>query len=283
VALVAASFGLLFGGLIRCWEPLGRSQVEFQTVQSNRLALALGGTAGLVALLVHSLVDFNMHVPANALLAVTLMALLTGLWRHATERFWWKPGPAARSLCTALLLGAAALLVWQGARSRAEALWLDPARRISDLPKQQLLLLERAWAIEPRNPETAYLIAEAYRLQSWEGDDGYQELAEQSLPWFERAMAMQPYDPYAPLGMGIALDWIGRHDEAEPWFAKAHSLDPNNYTVLAYYGWHFVQKLDFAAAQPWLERSLSMRAWDNPVASDYLAIVRDRLRDREGK
>src|SRR6185312_16304653 len=57
--------------------------------RSNKLALVLGASIGLVAILIHSFVDFNMHIPANAILAVTLMALLSSYVRFATERYWF--------------------------------------------------------------------------------------------------------------------------------------------------------------------------------------------------
>ncbi len=41
------------------------------------LALHLGAVAACCALLAHSLVDFNLHIPANALIFLTLAALAT--------------------------------------------------------------------------------------------------------------------------------------------------------------------------------------------------------------
>ncbi len=38
--------------------------------------ITLGAMTGIVALLLHSFVDFNLHIPANALLFVTLVALV---------------------------------------------------------------------------------------------------------------------------------------------------------------------------------------------------------------
>ena len=53
---------------------------------SNRHALFIGAACGhLLALAVHSLVDFNLHIPANAILGVTLLALLSTYLRFATE------------------------------------------------------------------------------------------------------------------------------------------------------------------------------------------------------
>jgi O-antigen ligase len=66
--------------------------------RGNQLwSITLSALTGLVAILVHSCVDFNLHIPANALLATVLVALIfcrvdDGL--HKT----WPPPPAPRSL-----------------------------------------------------------------------------------------------------------------------------------------------------------------------------------------
>ena len=36
----------------------------------------------------HTLQDINLHIPANAILGVTLLALLSSNLRFATERHW---------------------------------------------------------------------------------------------------------------------------------------------------------------------------------------------------
>ena len=40
--------------------------------------ITLGALAGVTAILVHSISDFNLHIPANALLFTVLAALATG-------------------------------------------------------------------------------------------------------------------------------------------------------------------------------------------------------------
>ena len=67
---------------------------------SNRFAFFLGASAGLLALAVHSAVDFNLHIPANAILGVTLLALLTSNLRFATERYWLSARLPVRMLAT---------------------------------------------------------------------------------------------------------------------------------------------------------------------------------------
>src|SRR5208283_4510278 len=103
---------------------------------SNRFAFFLGASAGLLALAVHSAVDFNLHIPANAILGVTLLALLTSNLRFATERYWLSARLPVRLLATIVLAGGVAYLGWQGWRRGNESAWLRPAQSPS------LLLLE---------------------------------------------------------------------------------------------------------------------------------------------
>jgi O-antigen ligase len=65
--------------------------------------LAAGATAGLIALAVHSAVDFNLRIPSNAALAATLAALAAGA---AGPRPW----PLSRGVAAVLALGVVGLL-----------------------------------------------------------------------------------------------------------------------------------------------------------------------------
>jgi O-antigen ligase len=84
--LIAASWALLFAGIFKTWKFVCRESNILATKPGNRAAFVYGASIGLSAILIHSFVDFNMHVPANAILAITLMALLTGYLRFCKER-----------------------------------------------------------------------------------------------------------------------------------------------------------------------------------------------------
>ena len=88
----------------------------------------LGASLGLAAILAHSAVDFNMHIPANAILAITLMALLSSHLRFATELLVgleaaWE-GPVASGWCWGVVF-----LGLQGWRQAAEYVRLERAGR----------------------------------------------------------------------------------------------------------------------------------------------------------
>src|SRR6266699_2600265 len=68
-----------------------------------------------------------MHVPANAILAVALMALLSGNLRFASERYWVNLRPWGRIALATIGMGSLVYLGKQGWRHAREYVWLDRA------------------------------------------------------------------------------------------------------------------------------------------------------------
>jgi len=251
---------------------------------SNRFAFFIGASAGLLALAVHSAVDFNLHIPANAILAVTLLALLTSNLRFATERFWLSARLPVRILATAALACGITYLGWQVWRRGNECVWLQRAQSPSLLVLERAALLEKAFAAEPENFETVYNIGEAYRIQSFEGGPDYRAQAETALRWYARARQLNPHDGYGHLRAGMCLDWLDRHAEAGPFYSAAEALDPNGYFTVANIGWHYIQTGDDLAAREWLERSLRL-GWDGNVIGRYYSdwVGQKLLENASGK
>jgi len=280
-AIVAAALGSLFWGVLKAWKYVRKSENEFATNRSNKFAFVLGAAIGLLALLLHSSVDFNMQIPANAILAVSLMALLSSHLRFATERFWVSGRLWLKLLASAVLLAGAAYLGYQEVRLGREYVLLERAERLrksSPIPAAELAAtLEKAFAAEPMNFETAWSIGEAYRVQSWPGPQDYAALAGKAMEWFARGMRLNRFDGYNHLYYGMCLDKLDRHDEAGVCFNRANELDPNGYFTAAWIGWHYLQLDDYAAARCWFERSLKLQWKDNSVAVTYLKIVNARL------
>jgi len=73
--------GIFFLGMILL--PVGRRIVGAFAGAGG--TLAVGIAAGLMALLLHELIDFNLHIPSNAALAAILAGTLLGLsWNPRT-------------------------------------------------------------------------------------------------------------------------------------------------------------------------------------------------------
>lgn len=279
LALVLASLTALTLGIIKAWRHVGGVAADLGNRRSNRFAFVLGGSFGLVALLIHSATDFNMHIPANAILAVTLMALLAAHQRFSTERWWFNARLPLVATVSLLLIATIGYLGHNGFKRADAYVWLNRAQAEGTYSPQQSAALERAFAAEPGDSEIAYKIGECYRIQSWEGGDNYAELATQAITWYSRAEKLNPYDNYSALRHGMCLDWLGRTQESWEKYSRAEELDPNGYYTVAHIGWHFVQLNNYAAARAWFERSLRLEpdVKKNPIADTYLALCNRRL------
>ena len=275
--VVFAGMGVFIWCLFKTWPHVRRQENDFGSGQSNRFAFFLGAVGGLGALAVHSLMDFNLHVPANALVGVTLLALLTSNARYATEQYWFKPNRALKLALSAALGGAAVYFVVQAGRLGGEAHWQTRAEQLPVFSPEQTAALERAFACEPENFETAYEIGECLRIQSLNNAVNATALAQNALAWHQRATRLNPHFGYGFLRAGICLDWLGRSAEAEPFYRRAEALDPNGHFTVANIGWHYVQIGDYAAAREWFVRSLKLSEKDNPIARNYLAICESKL------
>lgn len=275
--IIASAIGLLAVSVTKIWRHVQRGDRAFSSNLSDKFAFVLGSAAGLSALLLHSSVDFNFHIPANAIVAVTLMALLSSHWRFATDRFWFSARLPGKILASIILLATISYLSWQTTRLGRECLTLNHASRLADSPAEQLPLLEAAYAIEPQNGDTAHAIGEIYRRQSFDGKSDYADRAAKAITWYQRGLTNNPHNSYNYMHWGMVLDFLNRHDEAEAVFLRADALDPNGYFTTAHVGRHYVESGEYAAARPWLERSLLLYRKDNDVALENLRIANERL------
>jgi O-antigen ligase len=275
--IVLAGMVTFGAGLRKTWKYVRPSENDFGRGLSNRFAFLLGAATGLLALAVHSVVDFNLHIPANAILGVTLLALLSSNLRFATERHWLGARLPVKMLATLALVAGVAYLSCQGWRRGQEAVWLARAERLPNFSTQRAAALNTAFEFEPMNCETAYNIGECFRTQSFDGGQNYEDLARTAMQWYARGMKLNPHDGYNYLRYGMCLDWLEKHDEAGPYFNRADALDPNGYYTVANIGWHYVQAGDYAAAQVWLERSLRLDGRGNDMARFYLDTVERKL------
>jgi O-antigen ligase len=282
LGLVLLILGLFYRGVFRSWKFVQHSSNDLSSKPSNRSAVVLGGAIGITTLALHSFVDFNMHIPANAILAVTLVALVSTHLRFASERYWVSSRPPLRVLISLVALAGICYLGATEVRRFREYLHLH-RYETGTTDEARIAELEKAFAIEPRNPETAYLVAEIKRLKSWRLDAGWEELAASAAEWFKRAIALNRYDARSYSRLGMCLHWLNRPQEAGPYFDIAVKLDPNGYYTLANLGWHYVQLEQWAKAKEAFERSLWAKPNDNKIATSYLKIVTNRLEEEQRK
>jgi len=276
-ALIAGTLGSVGWTLGVHWRRLRRARKDQPRDGGETLPFVAGATAALGALMVHSAWDFNLHIPANAIVAVVLLALLAAHVRFGTDRYWVTAGFSLRLGLSLLLAGALAWLMVTGVRFAREQRWLREAERHPVLTREHLQALERAFAAEPANADTARRIGEQYRWLSLRGQEGYREEASLALDWFRRAATINPFDPYARTGAGACLHWLDRPEEAAQWFEAALSLDPNGYQTRALMGWHYFSSGNYRMAREWFEKSLLLHNHPDNLSRQYLPLTLERL------
>ncbi|MBI5773839.1 MAG: O-antigen ligase family protein [Verrucomicrobia bacterium] len=278
VALVLAGFGVW-----RAAKFVQRGREDEAPRNSNRFALWIGASTGLAALLVHSFLDHNLHVPANALVAVTLAALLAGLWRHVSERNTVSPGVFVKLLFTLAAIAGGAYLAQQAARLGREQTLLKLASETRPRSAERLELLKRVHAAEPMNAATTYYLGEFHWDLSGQRRADKQEMQTEllhALPWFEKTQKLDPNEPFGFIRYGMCLDRLNQSPAmALPYFQQGERLDPNGHFVQSHLGWHYLQTGDLAAAKRHLERAWRLKPYDNHFAWSQLQTVNTKLKE----
>jgi len=273
-AVIGAACGFLYAGVFKAWRGVRKASNEFGSRTSDRAAFVVGASVGVLSVMVHCLVEFDMQIPAIAVTVVTLMALLTAHWRFATERYWVNPGGVGKILLTVIAVSAAGYLSAQGLRQGREAYWLAQARAGRASEDGIAAFAKKAHDAEPMDWEADYKLGEYMWGLSLEDKPDYLERANESLDWFARGMRLNPFDAYAPAGCGMCLDRIGRTNEATPYFARAARNDPNNSYIVFEEGRHSAALGDYPAAKRCFERALdhpwSRQGWEEMLAEKGL-------------
>jgi tetratricopeptide (TPR) repeat protein len=211
------------------------------------------------------------------MLVVTWMAFLSLQLRYVKARGWLEQRALVRLLVSLFTVAGILVLGWQAEVRAREWYWLDRARTAEADSAEQVEWLKRAIAVQPHNFETAHQLGEVHRALSFWGGEQWEEQAREALRWYGMSMELNPKDAYGPLRYGMCLDWLGRHEEAEPYFNRADELDPRGYFTAAHIGWHYMQLENYPAAQAWFERSRRLQPKENPIATTHLELIRERM------
>jgi tetratricopeptide (TPR) repeat protein len=282
--LLALVFILFYWGVAKTWPFVHRTGNALQAKKSNKPAIVLGGAAAILAMLVHAVTEFNLQIPANALLAVSWLAVVSSYLRFATEGYWVALRGTGKLIATFVMFSAFLFLASQGVRRAEASLPLRQGDRQTSLTNQ-ISLLKQALAVEPKDEEISYSLAEKLRQISFQGNDGYQKPAREAMTWFEYGMSLNPWDPRNYTGYGQCLDWIGQPRRATPYFDRAIGLDPNNAFLQYRRGKHAVELEEYRDARRWLGRALLLDPWFLPSAAktDYFKTLPQRIQEAESR
>jgi hypothetical protein len=206
---------------------------------STSLALNLGALATVAAYILHSFVDFNLHIPANALLLAFVFGLLAnaGIPRESETTvpmsiLWWR----------ALLPVTGAFLAIQCVRLLPGEYFAERARTAQrdNHFDAAIDFASRGLATEHKNPYL-YLYLSSAQFTHCDSMSDAQPRAvcyQNPIAALEIARSLTPQDRDLLVKLGFAYDAVGRHSEAEWMFYDAKQWDPKSIYLEEIYKYH---------------------------------------------
>lgn len=247
----------------------------YQPLRSDDLALVIGALSAVSAYLAHSIVDFNLHIPGNALTFAFIFAVLAA--PRADE------DPAPTRVEPFMRFALPALAVWMaisGLSKYPGEYWWEKARvALRDKRfAESITLGERAAGYQERNMELWFHLGEANRAMGMSG-----RAKADRVPYFtaavaayEHALQVFPLDEHVLVRLGQTLDELGRFAEARTAYRRAIEHDPKLGVLHGYYAQHLFRvgrteeaRIAFAEARKWsgenLEKIVDQSFIDAPV------------------
>jgi len=246
------SLGVLLGILVcgvhfrEGWRCVGLALTERMAVSSRpfslTVALQIGALCSLAASAVHSFFDFNLQLPANALLMATVLGILAAdgvgsFHKLVRDRF--------KNVFLVLLVcasgGALSILTIRAAT--AEVAWIIAENAL--LAKDPALCLEKAGEgiVEaPNHARLHSLFGQAAltiaKQKLEEAPGSSDDLLWQAVGSFERAVQLEPLQAWNHIFLGHAYDYLRLDDRAEFHHLRAIEMAPSYATPREYYGLH---------------------------------------------
>jgi tetratricopeptide (TPR) repeat protein len=228
---------------------------------SNELALLVGILAALFALAAHSLMDFNLHIPANTLVVAFFFGILANpteaLGREEAEPAptpaWLRFSPSLLGLALAVAAGPLIPGEYFGERARM-------ALRDLELPKT-VDFAQRALQFEKRNPDVYFYLGEAKGLLGLGAKVPAERrtLQESAVAAYREGLKLFPRDLRSRLRLGWTLDLMKRFDEADVPLRAALEDDPNFGNVYAYYGFHMEHQHRWKKAEAFYHKAQDLQ------------------------
>lgn len=249
---------------------------------SNSLALALGAVTALFAYMAHSVIDFNLHIPANALLVAAIFGVLANPGFEADARRHLRL-PGLKTILTVLAAVGAVWTLWLGWRAApAEVAYEHGVTRTAVRDYLGALPLHgRAADLDPGHFPNFMAYGTAYVGLADEEDVPALAVSwrEKAVDQFRVAVALSPRDAVAHVNLAEQLSQSGRDraEEAEEHYLEAIKRAPALVVLRGRYGFHLLRhgQAD-KAADVWEETF--QRKWydaDSLVARRLLAKIRE--------
>jgi O-antigen ligase len=240
-------------GLIRI---VGRAHRD-GVMQSNGLALNVGALSGLAAMTVHSAVDFNMQIPANALQMAVLFGILATPYSLENLPIGKMRGVALFGLRCLLALGGLAFMIYTAKWVPSE--YYAERSRVAlrdNYLGDSLRFAEEGIKWDALNPELYFYAGESLRIEGEKATVEKRALLRKSIEYYKKAVSLFPLDSRLLLKTADALGTAGDYEAASEYLDFAEQVDPNSALIPANRG------------------LLELRFGDVEEANDYFAAAR---------
>jgi len=185
-------------------------------------------------------VDFNLHIPANALLLAFAFGLLAN---PGIEQKSEVTRPIANRAPQFALAALSVILLVQCARLIPGEYYTEAARTAlrDEDPTEAVALAKRGLGLERQNPNIFFYLGRALVALGNEpgrSADERNSFYNQALAAFENARRLVPLDGTYPLTMAHTYDRMKRFAEAEEMYQLAQARDPRSEAVTQLYQTH---------------------------------------------
>jgi O-antigen ligase len=238
-ALALAFLGIHLGAGLRTAREVARGRLchSPETVCSDTLALTLACLGAVAAIGAHSVVDFNLHIPGNAL----LFAFVFGILASPGNDWGEKPALLQTSLRGVLAVLGLGLLVSVALKYPNER-WANQSRLALRAHRYDEVseLAQKAIQADPGNPRPYFYRGEAARLiaQRMPNFSLSEPHYEEAIAAYRKGLEYFPQDENLWVRLGQSLDGLTRFEEADEAYRQAVAQDPNLGILYSYYAAH---------------------------------------------
>jgi O-antigen ligase len=193
------------------------------------------GFAAWIALLVHSWVDFNLHIPANAMMLFALTGLALGRIKQEDSviRHWstFSLLPLGSFAGWALIVGSLVYGVWVARSAASDIVYEQAFSRMETVAaSESLTAAQEALSYDPGNAQALVFLGDIYRYKASRQDDMADRLkdGQNALNAYQVALKANPLDDTIEARRGMAFDIMRRFPEAYFCYSSTVTEQPYN-------------------------------------------------------